>query len=154
MFAPSFSLSRADCLANVEDTNQILQSLSWDSPTLIVQDIPKAIQFYEKVFGFQPIFILPNEKNDVTFARMRYRGTCFTLTREDELLCEEQPQIGSDSSLSSSFYLYVDNVNQVYANAIEHGCWSLETPRVDFLGDHRARLRDIFGYIWDIAAKI
>ena len=154
MFSSSFSLSRADWLVNVEDNSHILLGLNWDSPTLVVQDVPKAIQFYEKVFGFLPVFILPDENNDVTFARMRYRGTHFTLTREPEATHHLPSLCTFETNASTPFYLYVDHVDKVYAKAIDNGCYSIESPRIDFLGDHKARLTDIFGYIWDIAAKI
>jgi PhnB protein len=56
--------------------------------------------------------------------------------------------------LCHHFYLYVDDVDQVFANALLNGCRQLEAPHIDFLGDHKARLIDIFGYIWDVAAKM
>jgi PhnB protein len=84
MFSTSFSLSRADWLINVEDHHHIWPGLNWDSPMLVVPNVSRAIQFYEKVFSFIPVFILPDENNDVTFARMRYRGTHFTLTCDTE----------------------------------------------------------------------
>lgn len=153
MLATSFSLSRADLLANFDDSSLNWLGLNWDSPTIVVSDVPKAIQFYEKVFGFVPVFILPDETNEITFARMRYRGTYFTLTSEHDDAGESASRLGCETQ-SSAFYLYVDDVEQVLANAQEHGSRTLEAPHVDFFGDHKARLIDIFGHIWDIAARL
>ncbi len=154
MLSSSFSLSRADLLVNVEDTHHIWPGLNWDSPSLVVPDVQKAIHFYEKVFGFQPVFILPDENNEITFARVRYRGTYFALIRESDAKQDMSSFYSSENYSSTSFYLYVDHVVRVYHNAIEQGCRSIKSPHIDFLGDHKARLVDIFGYFWDIAAKL
>lgn len=143
MLVNSFSLSQTDWLTNFDEGGLHKLGLNWDSPTLVVSDVQKAIQFYEKVFGFVPIFILPDQDHRVTFARMRYRGTYFILTSERD---------HHNDDTQSFFYLYVDDVDRVLACAVEHGARSLELPHTDFLGDHIARLKDIFGYIWDIAS--
>lgn len=143
MIGNSFSLSQSDWLTNFDEGNLHRLGLNWDSPTLVVSDVQKAIQFYEKVFGFVPVFILPDQDHLVTFARMRYRGTHFIITNDKG---------HSSDDTQSFFYIYVDDVDRVLACAVEHGARSMELPHTDFLGDHKARLRDIFGYVWDIAS--
>lgn len=148
MLLSDFSLSRADWFVGMDDANHAWPALNWDSPTLIVSDVSKAIHFYEKVFGFHSVFILPDHQHAVSFARMRYRGTYFTFTRDDQDICRERAD-----AATPPFYLYVDNVDDVLANAISLGARTLELPHVDFLGDRKARLVDVFGYIWDVADK-
>lgn len=152
MLENSLSLTRADLLVNFDETSLNWLGLNWDSPSLVVSDVLKAIQFYECVFGFVPIFILPNEFKEITFARMRYRGTYFTLTAKDEDL-EADFMFGPDNPVSS-LYLYVDDVEKVLATAAHYDARILETPHIDLFGDHKARMMDIFGYIWDIAARL
>lgn len=153
MIASAFSLSHVDWFVNVEDANHVWSGLNWDSPILVVHDVAKALQFYERVFGFVPVFILPDQSNDVTFARMRYRGTYFTLTTQN-VDAHDSCSRFSDEVYTSNFYLYVDNVDQVLISAQENGSRVLEMPHSDLYGDYRARLIDIFGYIWDIAARV
>lgn len=143
MISNSFSLSQSDWLINFDESSHHRLGLNWDSPTLVVSDVHKAIQFYEKVFGFVPVFILPDQDNQVTFARLRYRGTHFILTTDRD---------HNTDDTQSFFYLYVDDVDRVLACAVEQGARSMELPHTDFLGDHKARLRDIFGYVWDLAS--
>lgn len=152
MFAADFSLARADWLVNVEDTNHVWPALNWDSPALVVSDVSKAIQFYEKVFGFKPVFILPDERQEITFARMRYRGTYFVLTRDDDFTGVNSGMQPSEI-FSSAFYIYVDDVERILLSAMTRGARILEASHIDSLGNHKARLMDIFGYIWDVATK-
>ncbi|HTM64183.1 MAG TPA: VOC family protein [Gammaproteobacteria bacterium] len=152
MVADSFSFPRADWLTYFDDSKLSSLALNWDSPTLLVSDVSKAINFYEQIFHFVPVFVLPDEHNQISFARMRYRGTFFTIINDHDTS-------GNDYSLSSgeicntAFYLYVDNVDNVLSTALAHDALQIEAPHTDFMGDYRARLMDIFGYIWDIACK-
>ena len=149
MSSSAFSLTRADWFVGMEDTSHAMSALNWDSPTLVVSDVSKAIHFYEKVFGFQPVFILPDNNHAVSFARMRYRGTYFALTHDDQdIICEMA------DAASSPFYLYVDDVDVVLNNAVTFGANIVELPHPDYFGDNKARLVDIFGYVWDVAARV
>lgn len=152
MIASAFSLSHVDWFVNVEDANHVWPTINWDSPTLVVHDVTKAIHFYERVFGFLPVFILPDEHNEVTFARMRYRGTYFTLTRDSDPMLDER--CIPASGVCAAFYLYIDDVRQTVGIAEVNGSHVLEQPHLDSLGYEKARILDIFGYIWDIVAKI
>ncbi len=154
MFSSSFSLTGTDWLSNVDDSHYNLPGLQWDSPSLIVTDVLKAVQLYEKIYGFQRVFILPDETNRITFARMRYRGTYFTISHDEAMNRGDRPLSHSESSSKQPFYLYVDDVDSVFVKAMVNGCYVLESPHVDFIGDYKARLLDIFGYVWDIASKI
>ena len=148
MSVSAFSLSLSDWFVGMEDKSHILPVLSWDSPTLVVSDVSKAIYFYEKVFGFLPVFILPDNNHTVTFARMRYRGTFFVLTQDDQdITCDRA------DAATPPFYLYVDDVDTVLKNSVVCGAKTVELPHTDFFGDNKARLVDIFGYVWDVADK-
>jgi PhnB protein len=153
MIAPVFPFSRVDSLANIEESRHLWSSLNCDLPTLVVNDVPKAFQLYENVFGFQRIFVLPDEQNHTIFARMRYRGTYFTILQDDDAQHDCQ-FLKAEKHQKTILYLYVDDVERVYLRAVANGFRSLHSLHSDFLGDRKARLLDVFGHIWDIAARI
>ena len=154
MIAPAFSSPRVDSLLNETENRQLWSGLNWDSPIVVVPDVPKAIQSYEIVLGFVRIFVLPDEHNYISFARMRYRGTYFTIMQGDGFSDNPSQYVVDETVRITTFYLYVDNVERVYLNALAAGWRSLQTPYNNFSGYRRAGLIDSFGYIWDIAAKI
>ncbi|WP_019218193.1 VOC family protein [Legionella tunisiensis] len=68
------SLSRLDWFDNVEQRPHPWPGLNWLTAMLVVPDVKKALAFYEELFGFVPIFELPDDQGELVFARLRYRG--------------------------------------------------------------------------------
>ena len=85
---------------------------------------------------------------------MRYRGCNFTLNQEGAFNFDGKAPASTQTISPFIFYLYVDDVDKIYVDAVSKGCKSLEEPHVEFWGDKKARLVDPFGYIWDIAFKV
>ena len=52
---------------------------------------------------------------------------------------------------SSAFYVYLEDVDAVYAAALAAGAESMETPGATPYGDRRAMVRDAWGNTWQIA---
>ncbi|EKD72035.1 MAG: glyoxalase/bleomycin resistance protein/dioxygenase [uncultured bacterium] len=120
---------------------------------LVVPDVKQASNLYEKVFGIVPIFELPDDTGRILFARLRYRGSNFTLTQEGAFGFDGKSPATTNTTPSFIFYLYVDDVDAVYSAAITNGFQSLEEPHDEFWGDKKARVKDSYGYIWDVALK-
>lgn len=150
----NISFSHLNWFENVEERPHPWPGLNWLTAMLVVPDVKEAMDYYHEIFGIVPIFQLPNESNKVIFARMRYRGSNFTLNQEGAFGFEGRSPAASGSTPPFLFYIYVDNVEQTYQNATEKGCSSIEPPHDEFWGDKKARLLDPYGYIWDIAEKI
>ena len=53
-----------------------------------------------------------------------------------------------------SFYLYVDDVDDVYARALAAGAKSLSEPQDQFWGDRFAQVEDLDGYRWALARHL
>jgi PhnB protein len=54
----------------------------------------------------------------------------------------------------ASFYLYVEDTDSVYKQAVEAGAVSLMEPADQFYGDRNAGVKDPFGNTWWIATHI
>ncbi len=122
------------------------------TPALIVTDAAAAIAFYTKAFGAQEIarFIGPNGR--IMHVELKIGNSML-------MLGEEMPEKWSVAPTSlkgspSSLYLYVDQVDRVFAQAITAGATS-EMPVADmFWGDRSGSLRDPFGHRWMIGTRI
>ncbi len=140
---------------NVEVRPHPWPGLNWLTTIIPVSDVRKARDLYVGVFQFVPIFDLPDPENpdDLITTRLRYRGTNFLLVKEG-LDSPEKSPAATKSHSPFIFYVYVDDVNDVYKKAMLSGMKSVMEPKEAFWGDLRARLSCPSGYVWDIAQRI
>lgn len=148
-------MSKLDWFNNVENRPHPWEGmgLTWLTTALNVPDVKAAINFYTEVMKMVVISELEGDGGDVLFARIRYRGTNFTINKE-----------GWDSDLKSPntsgamppfiFYMYVDDMITLVNEMIEAGSTVLNEPAEMFWGDLKARVKAPFGFIWDIAQKL
>lgn len=140
---------------NVESRPHPWPGLIWVTAALNVPDVAKARDTYVEAFGFVPIFEAPNPESpdEIVMVRMRYRGANFVLTKEG-FDYEGKAPVTSGSQSPFSFYVYFDDVDATYQQALNSGMTSLMEPEETYWGDKRARLRCPFGYVWDIAHRV
>ncbi len=123
------------------------------TPSLVVKDAAKAIEFYKRAFNAEQRDICygPDGKS-VMHAEMKIGNSIFMLN-------DEFPDMGCRSPLSLggspvSLYLYVDNADSWYERAIKAGAKS-EMPVADmFWGDRFGSVVDPFGHKWALATHI
>ncbi|MFC0776941.1 VOC family protein [Flavobacterium sp. HJSW_4] len=139
---------------NVEHRAHPHHGLNWLTATISVPDVSKAIEFYTEAFEMVCISELEDEKNsELLFARIRYRGNNFVLNKENWDFNAAAPAT-SGQIPPFVFYLYVDDVKTlVEAVRREKEAQILAEPQMQFWGDLKARIKDPFGYIWDVAEK-
>lgn len=147
----SYSMPDGDWFANVEARPHPWPGLAWNTVGLVFDDVDAAVEFYAKALGMVPIAVLPDEGGHTFFARMRYRGTNITLNRPgwDSDLSQTTP----DAPPHFIFYLYVDDVRQTVDAMEGRGATSVAAAEQTPWGDLRARVRDPFGYLWDLAQR-
>ena len=148
------SFSQLNWFENVDPRPHPWPGLNWLSPMLYVTDIQAAVNFYEKAFGFVPIFQLPDANGIFIFARMRYRGINFTLNQEGCFDFDGKCPQSSQTVPPLMFYFYVDDIDQAMQQALASGAELLQAIRLEFWGDRKGRVRDPFGYIWEMAARV
>ncbi|TDW51601.1 putative glyoxalase superfamily protein PhnB [Flavobacterium sp. 270] len=140
---------------NVEHRAHPHPGLNWLTTTLSVPDVAKAIDFYTGVLEMVNISELEDEKTgDLLFARIRYRGNNFVLNKENWDFKAVAP-VTSGNVPSFVFYLYVDDVKALIEEIKkEKEAEIISVPEMQFWGDLKARIKDPFGYIWDLAEKV
>ncbi len=126
----------------------------WLTPYMTVRDARVTIAFFEAAFGFA-VRDSVNDDGAIMHVEMTYQG---------QLIVMFAPEGGFGSTARTpktagavapqSFYLYVDDVDAVYARAIAAGAKSLSEPEDQFWGDRFAQIEDPDGYRWALARHL
>ncbi len=130
-----------------------VSGLTWLTTALNVRDVSAAVDFYTGAMGMVALAEIEGGEGELLFARMRYRGTNFTLNKEGWDSGLVSPQT-SGAVTPFIFYMYVDDVQTLAGDMTRAGAKMLSEPSEMFWGDLKARLEDPFGFIWDIAQKL
>jgi PhnB protein len=138
---------------NVEHRSHPWPGLNWVTTAICVPDARKAVNFYTDAMGFVAISELEDDAGALLFARMRYRGINFTVNKEGwDSDCLSPLSSGQPSPFI--FYLYVDDAEKLVGSMVAAGATVLTPAEKQFWGDLKARVKDPFGYVWDIAQKL
>ena len=119
------------------------------TPALTIRDAARAIEFYKKAFNAQQLDRLDGPDGKVVHAALKIGNSLF-------MLGEENLQMGCPSPLTlngtpNSLYLYVENANAAFNQAVNAGA-KVEMPVADmFWGDRAGQITDPFGHRWWLA---
>ena len=119
------------------------------TPYLTLNDAARAIDFYKRAFGAQEVMRMDGPGGKIGHAEIKIGDSMI-------MLADEMPGCGSRSPQSLSgttggIFLYVENADKVFNQAVSAGA-QVETPLADmFWGDRYGRLKDPFGHSWSVA---
>ena len=119
------------------------------TPALAIRDAARAIEFYKKAFNAKPLDRLEGPDGNVMHASLKIGNSLF-------MLGEENPQMDAPSPLTLngtpvSLYLYMENVDAAFTQAVKAGA-KVEMPVADmFWGDRAGQVSDPFGHRWWLA---
>jgi PhnB protein len=117
------------------------------TPSLVVRDAAKAIDFYKKALGAQELVRMPDGK--IMHAELKIGDSII-------FLADEMQQPGSPKSpqtlggTTGTLNLYVKNVDDVFKQAIAAGGKESMPVADQFWGDRYGSLVDPFGHTWGI----
>jgi len=119
------------------------------TPTLVVKDAKKAVEFYKRTFGAAvvgEICTMPDGK--VGHMELQIGDSRFMMN-------EEFPEMGclapGKEGCAMSLYIYVKDVDATFKAAVAAGAKSLMPVADQFWGDRHGTVADPFGYRWSIA---
>ena len=116
------------------------------SAMLTVSDIPAAVTFYQKAFGFSKRGIMNGPDGKPIHAELTLRGATLMLGPEDPTLGKRSAKTVGASP--AGLYVYTENVDKVVAKAINLGA-TAQGPVMDmFWGDRCGTVVDPDGYTW------
>ena len=122
------------------------------TPTIIVRDAAKAIDFYKEAFGAEEIGRMAGPDGAIMHAEIQIGDSRVMLGEENE-------QWGTRSPLSTngnpgSLHIYVENADASFDRAIKAGA-QVRYPLEDaFWGDRYGKVTDPFGHEWAIATRV
>ena len=116
------------------------------SAMLTVSDIPTAVSFYQKAFGFSKRAVMNGPDGKPIHAELTLRGTTLMLGPENPALGKRTAKtIGASPA---SLFLYVEDVDKVVSKALSLGATS-KGPVMDmFWGDRCGTIVDPDGCAW------
>jgi PhnB protein len=120
-------------------------------PYLGVRGAAAAIDFYRHAFGAR-------DSGRLTLPDGRIAHAAIDIDGAIVMLADENPEWGNlaPPSLGGTtvrLHLYVDDVDAVFARALEAGAKEIFPVADQFYGDRSGRLEDPFGHQWIVASR-
>jgi PhnB protein len=122
------------------------------TPALVVDDAGAAIEFYRSVLGAEPRLRVDEPSGKVGHAELAIGDSLIMLSDE----YPEMDIVGPKTvgGTGSAIYVYVDDVDDTFERAVQHGAKSLRPVSDQFYGDRTGQFEDPFGHRWGVATHI
>jgi PhnB protein len=118
------------------------------TPSLVVRDATKAIEFYKRALGAQELMRMPGPDGKIMHAELKIGDSIIFLAEENPNMGIKSPQtLGGCTSVLN---LYVPNVDELFKQAVNAGAKESMPVADQFWGDRYGSLVDPFGYSWGI----
>ncbi len=127
------------------------------TPSLVISGAKGAIEFYKKAFGAEKTFYMERPDGKVGHAVIKIGDSLLMIADEcpphegHEENCARSPENLKGSSVG--FYLYVNDVDEVFNRAVDAGAKATMAVSDMFWGDRMGTLKDPFGHFWIVATQ-
>jgi len=121
------------------------------TPSLTVKDAPRAIDYYQRVFGATEKGRMNGPGGLVMHAELKIGDSILFLTDEMPGMGNPSPQKLGGTAVS--LHIYTEDCDAMFKRAIEAG-GTENMPLADqFWGDRYGQIKDPFGHIWGIGTR-
>lgn len=118
---------------------------------MVVDDVARAIDFYTRAFGAHEAYRMASPDGKIMHAELKIGDSMLMLGPEmGGQQCKSAKSLGGSPV---SFYLYVTDVDESFANAVRAGCTEQRGVAEMFWGDRCGTLMDPFGMQWTVATR-
>ena len=114
------------------------------TPYLIVEGADKLIEFMKQAFGAQARGRMGSPGGPVMHAEVQIGDSVVMLADAG----------GENPPMTAMIYLFVDDVDTMYQQALKAGGTSMREPADQFYGDRNAAVKDAFGNQWWVATHV
>lgn len=120
------------------------------TPSLTVKNGGEAIEFYTRALGARELMrIHTPDGQHLMHAEIEVGNSKIMLADESpEMGCRTPASLGA---VSSSLYVYVEDVDKAFRRAVEAGAKPLMPPTDMFWGDRFGQVEDPSGHRWGLA---
>lgn len=122
------------------------------TPYLTLTNAAAAIEFYKQAFGAQEIMRMDGPPGLIGHAELRIGDSVIMLSDEMPQGSTRSPQ--SLGGTTGSVFLYVDDVDTMFQQAVSAGAKAEMPPTDMFWGDRFGKLSDPFGHSWAMATHM
>jgi len=123
------------------------------TPHIVVNDAKAAADFYHRAFGAEIMGISFGADGKVMHAQVRIGDSIL-------MFADEYPEWNSPAPSTTKsdtcvrLHLYVEDVDKVFASAVEAGAQVIMPVATQFWGDRYGQVVDPFGHRWSIATHV
>jgi uncharacterized glyoxalase superfamily protein PhnB len=114
------------------------------TPYLMIQGADQVIEFAKNAFGAKERVRMPGPNGTIGHAELEIGDSVVMLADMDE----------RENLMPAMVHLYMEDVDAVYARAIEAGGKSVQEPKDQFYGDRSAAVQDSAGNKWYISTHV
>lgn len=122
------------------------------TPHLTVLGAAAAIEFYKRAFGAKEIFRMPGPDGKIAHAEITIGDSHIMLSDESPATETKAPQ--SLNGTATSIFLYFEDVDTKFKQAIKAGARETMPLQNMFWGDRFGKLTDPFGHKWMLASHV
>lgn len=122
------------------------------TPYLIIKNAAAAIEFYKKAFKAKELFRMAKDDGKIMHAEIQIGDSRIMLADESPEMNAYGPETSGRTSVL--IHLYVENVDQMFDDAVTAGATVVRPLKNQFYGDRIACLKDPYGHSWSVATHI
>jgi uncharacterized glyoxalase superfamily protein PhnB len=128
--------------------------MSWLSPYLTVKDVGKALEFYQKAFGFTKRMAMTDDKGVTTHAEVQHNDAVIMFGPEGGPNNPATAPATAGLASPVTLYLYVEDTDAQYRRAVAAGAKSAIEPMDAYWGDRMCKVIDPDGHAWMFATYL
>ena len=122
------------------------------TPYLCVSGAADAIEFYKKVLGATERMRMPMPDEKIAHAEIEIGDAVIMLSDENPEWGNRSPKTLGGSPVT--VMVYVEDVDKVFATALESGAKEIQPVQNQFYGDRSGSFEDPFGHLWNVASHV
>ena len=122
------------------------------TPYLAVDGAKKAIEFYKRAFGATERLVMPGPGDTIGHAEIEIGDSVVMVSDPFPQSSIKAPT--AVGATTAGVFLYVDDVDEVFKQAIDAGGTEVSAPENMFWGDRFASIADPFGHQWQMATHV
>jgi len=123
------------------------------TPALTCKNAAQAIDFYKKALGAKEINRMEMPGGMIGHAELQIGDSKLFVSDEFPGM-SSAPDPNSKAAPPAYIFLYTDNVDDVFNNAVSSGCKVTMPLQDQFWGDRYGRLTDPYGHSWGLAQHV